>query len=95
MVLKSTLEYTFYMAATININDMQRDLMHYLSRVKAGETLIITQAGQPVAEVKPVAAESGTLKEHLRPFELCKGEFVVPDDFDAPLPEELLSRFES
>ncbi len=95
MVLMDTLEYNFYMAATININDIQRDLMHYLSRVKAGETLIITQAGQPVAEIKPVTAESGTLKKHLRPFGLCRGEFVVPDDFDAPLPKELLSYFES
>jgi hypothetical protein len=25
---------------------------------------------------------------------LCAGEFTVPDDFDAPLPEYLLSAFE-
>jgi hypothetical protein len=30
----------------------------------------------------------------LRPFGLCAGEFVVPDDFDAPLPEEVLQDFE-
>jgi hypothetical protein len=24
-----------------------------------------------------------------RPFGLCKGEFRVPDDFDAPLPEDI------
>ena len=29
-----------------------------------------------------------------RPFGLCKGEFIVPDDFDAPLPEEVLDDFE-
>jgi hypothetical protein len=29
-----------------------------------------------------------------RPFGLCKGEFVVPDDFDAPLPEEVMASFE-
>lgn len=32
--------------------------------------------------------------KQLRPFGLCAGEFVVPDDFDAPLPEEILSAFE-
>jgi hypothetical protein len=26
----------------------------------------------------------------LRPMGLCRGEFVVPDNFDAPLPEEIL-----
>src|SRR6266516_2088328 len=29
-----------------------------------------------------------------RPCGLCAGEFVVPDDFDAPLPEDLLHAFE-
>ena len=30
----------------------------------------------------------------LRPFGLCAGEFIVPEDFDAPLPEEILNAFE-
>lgn len=30
----------------------------------------------------------------LRPFGLCAGEFTVPNDFDMPLPEEILSAFE-
>ena len=29
-----------------------------------------------------------------RPYALAVGEFVVPDDFDAPLPEEILRDFE-
>jgi len=33
-------------------------------------------------------------QETQRPFGLCAGEFVVPDDFDAPLPEEILDLFE-
>ncbi|MCP6762365.1 MAG: type II toxin-antitoxin system Phd/YefM family antitoxin [Fischerella sp. CENA71] len=32
--------------------------------------------------------------QQLRPFALCAGEFIVPDDFDAPLPEEILNEFE-
>lgn len=31
---------------------------------------------------------------HLRPYGLCVGEFVVPDDFDDPLPVEILKQFE-
>jgi hypothetical protein len=30
----------------------------------------------------------------LRPFALCAGEFKVPEDFDAPLPEDTLHSFE-
>ena len=32
--------------------------------------------------------------EMQRPYGLCAGEFIVPEDFDAPLPEELLNLFE-
>lgn len=30
-----------------------------------------------------------------RPFGLCQGEFVVPDEFDEPLPEEIINQFEA
>ncbi len=32
--------------------------------------------------------------KELRPFGLSKGDFVVPEDFDSPLPEEILASFE-
>ena len=35
-----------------------------------------------------------TKNKKQRPFGLCAGEFVVPEDFDAPLPEEILNAFE-
>ena len=34
----------------------------------------------------------GTIE--LRPFGLCVGELEVPDDFDAPLPDDVLRSFE-
>jgi prevent-host-death family protein len=74
----------------VSIEEIQRDLSAYLQRVEAGETLVIVQAGQPVAEVKPI----GSGAKALRPFGLRVGEFIVPDDFDAPLPEDILKAFE-
>ena len=32
--------------------------------------------------------------QQLRPYGLCEGEFDVPDDFDDPLPEDVLKAFE-
>ncbi|MEA3641187.1 MAG: DUF2281 domain-containing protein [Lamprobacter sp.] len=32
--------------------------------------------------------------KELRPIGLCQGEFQVPDDFDAPLPEDIMRDFE-
>ncbi len=39
-------------------------------------------------------AELRQAEKTLRPFGLCAGEFTVPDDFDHPLPEEILNEFE-
>ena len=82
---------------TINIDDIQRDLVGYLHRVRAGETLLVLEADQPVAEIKPFRAFEPELAVGVgepRPFGLCAREFVVPDDFDAPLPEDILQDFE-
>jgi antitoxin (DNA-binding transcriptional repressor) of toxin-antitoxin stability system len=45
--------------------------------------------GEEVAEIRPVT-ETATL----RPVGLAAGELVVPDDFDDPLPDDLLDAFE-
>ena len=68
----------------------QNDLMGYLQRVKAGETLVILEENAPVAEIRPVTPE----RVALRPYALCAGEFQVPEDFDAPLPDEIIQQFE-
>ncbi len=40
-------------------------------------------------ELKPIINN-----KQLRPFGLCSGEFIVPEDFDDPLPEDILNAFE-
>jgi hypothetical protein len=37
---------------------------------------------------------TGAGRDRPRPFGLCAGTFAVPDDFDAPLPEDVLRGFE-
>lgn len=75
---------------TVSADEIQKDLPGYLRLVLTGETLVITQADVPVAEVKPVAQ----VAHEPRPYGLGIGEFVVPDDFDAPLPDAILDAFE-
>ena len=74
----------------VSIDEIKRDLPAFLQRVEAGETIVITQSGKPMAEIKPIAPSTGGR----RPAGLCAGEFEVPDDFDAPLPEAILQEFE-
>ena len=75
---------------TIPIESFQKDPLGYIKRVEAGETITIIRANKPVAELKPAIDTT----RPRRPYGLCAGEFKVPDDFDEPLPEEVLAQFE-
>ncbi|NEO36178.1 MAG: DUF2281 domain-containing protein [Moorea sp. SIOASIH] len=48
---------------------------------------LLGKYGQQQSETTP--------QKQLRPYGLCLGQFKVPDDFDAPLPDEILDGFEN
>lgn len=75
----------------VSVDEIQREPLKYLYQVEAGESFVIVQADKPIAELRPITPNH----TELRPFGLCAGEFTVPDDFDAPLPEDIMSAFES
>ena len=75
---------------TVRIEEIKRDILRWLQRVEAGEKIVILKANKPMAEIIPLSEKS----MDLRPIGLCKGEFSVPDDFDASLPEEVMQQFE-
>lgn len=74
----------------VNIGEAKAHLSEVLRRVEQGETIILARRNQPIAELKPIPKQG----KELRPWGLCRGAFVVPDDFDEPLPDEILEAFE-
>jgi antitoxin (DNA-binding transcriptional repressor) of toxin-antitoxin stability system len=62
-----------------------------LDRVEAGEHIVVSRDNRPVAELRPLATASAPA---LRPYGLAAGTFVVPDEFDAALPDDILQEFE-
>lgn len=76
---------------TISIQDIQCDPLGCLRRVEEGETLVVLRDELPVAEIKPVSA----VAVQSRPYGLCVGQFVVPEDFNRALPDGVLQEFES
>jgi prevent-host-death family protein len=58
-----------------------------IKRAEAGEEVLVTRSGMPVARIVPVKAA----KE--RSFANDEGLGFVADDFDKPLPPELLKQF--
>jgi prevent-host-death family protein len=75
---------------TINVHEAKTHLSKLLARVSAGEEIIIAKAGKPVARL--TALRETVLK---RQPGLDRGKFLVPDDFDAPLPDKVLDDFEA
>lgn len=63
-----------------------------LDRLKIGRPLTLIHEGHSIAEVYPVARPGQ--EQARRPSGLAGGEFVVPDDFDDPLPDDILAAFE-
>ena len=63
------------------VEDLERHPREYLEKVLEGQTVVVTRDERPVAEIRPLNAAAGP-----RPIGLAAGEFVVPDDFDDPLP---------
>lgn len=74
---------------TINIHEAETHLSRLVEEVAAGEEIIIAKAGRPMARLVPL--ENAPKKRRLG---LLKGQLKVPDDFDTPLPDDVLGLFE-
>ncbi|MCB8982380.1 MAG: type II toxin-antitoxin system prevent-host-death family antitoxin [Ardenticatenaceae bacterium] len=46
------------MAIETGIRELKANLSSYLRRVKAGETLIITEYGKPIGRITPITADA-------------------------------------
>jgi len=72
----------------VNVHEAKTHLSKLLERVALGEEVIIAKAGKPVAKLVPAKSAKPQFK-----FDSAKGEFVVPDDFNDPLPKEIEDMF--
>jgi prevent-host-death family protein len=72
----------------VNIHEAKTHLSRLLQRVAAGEEVTIARSGVPVARL--VAVET---KNKIRPLGMDRGRIWIADDFDAPLPDDLLKAF--
>jgi len=76
------------MTVTVNIHAAKTQLSRLLEQVEAGEEIVIARAGKPIARIVPLAQA-----QPRRRLGLLAGQFTVADDFDAPLPDDVLDLF--
>ena len=72
----------------VNIHEAKTNFSKLLQRVALGEEVIIAKAGTPVAKLVPVYP-----KNPKRPLGFYKGQIWIADDFNAPLPDDILAGF--
>jgi prevent-host-death family protein len=75
---------------TVNIHEAKTHLSRLVERAAAGEEIIIARSGRPVARLVPLEG-----LEKPRVFGRMRGKIRIADDFDAPLPDDVLDRFEN
>ncbi len=76
------------MTKSVGVHEAKTHLSRLLEEVAAGEEVVITRRGEAVASLVPM--RSGATRR----LGIDRGRFVVPDDFDGPLAEEMLAGFE-
>lgn len=72
-----------------NIHEAKTHFSKLLARVAAGEEVIITRAGKPIAKLVPMHTSAP------RQLGMDAGKVEIAEDFDAPLPPEMMTAFES
>jgi prevent-host-death family protein len=72
----------------VNVHEAKTHLSRLLTRVSQGEEIVIARAGKPIARLVPVEPKRRVLGHD-------EGLFEVPEDFNAPLPDDLQAYFES
>jgi prevent-host-death family protein len=77
------------MTATVNIHQAKTHFSRLIERVRLGEEIIIAKACKPVARLVP-EARPGERRE----LGTAKGQIWISENFDDPLPDDLLDLFE-
>lgn len=69
------------------MHEAKTQLSKLLRLIDAGQEVEILRNGEPVARLVPAGSAA------VRKFGTDRGRFVVPEDFDAPLPPDVLETF--
>jgi len=73
----------------VNIHHAKTHLSRLVQRAVAGEDIVIARSGVPL--VRLVVVNKQPTKK--RPMGMDRGKIWIADDFDAPLPDDLLKAF--
>lgn len=74
---------------SVGVHEAKTNFSRLLRRVAAGEEITILRSGKPIAKLIPLVPFSR------RQLGVDEGVYQVPEDFDDPLPDDLIAAFEA
>ena len=81
------------MAIEVGVSEAKTNLSRLLVKAMAGEEVIIKRSGRPMVRLTPVKSAPVKSAPFRRKFGTAKGQVFISDDFDDPLPDEILAAF--
>ncbi|MGH2952046.1 MAG: type II toxin-antitoxin system Phd/YefM family antitoxin [Solirubrobacterales bacterium] len=78
------------MRTQFNMHEAKTQLSRLAERAASGEEIVIARDGHPLAKLVPIPD-----RPEPRRLGLLRGRIRIAGDFDAPLPAEVQSEFES
>jgi len=76
------------MTVQVNIYEAKSKLSKLINQVIAGEEVVVTKSGKPVAKIVPLEKPIQDRKPGS-----AKGKIIIADEFDAPLPDGIIEEF--
>lgn len=73
--------------ARVGVRELRQNLSVYLDRVKQGETLEVTEHGQPVAQLGPRRSTPTSILDQMIADGRATAATISPSDIPTPLPD--------
>lgn len=75
---------------TVNIYQAKTQLSKLVDEAASGSDIVIARSGKPIARLTRITGKN----KRMIGFGALEGQGWIADDFDDPLPDEILAEFE-
>ena len=74
---------------TVNIYDAKTRLSQLVDKAAAGEDVVVSRNGKPIVRITRLQEARRRVR-----FGLLKGKVKIAEDFDSPMPDDVITAFE-
>jgi prevent-host-death family protein len=79
----------YHIQNTVNIHEAKTHFSELVNAATEGREIVIAKAGKPVAKLVSIQKKNTKVR-----FGILKGKIKLADDFDSPLPDDIIDLFE-